>query len=453
MEEIKYYPLSKEQQGLVMLAGVFPFPNLLYLLTEIDFVSEISEERLLEAIRITGERLPYSRVRLHDMEDGSTMQYCSDAAPDPVDVIDLSEGTEEDLEALKLQWRKEKFPNNQRDVQLYRFRLIRRASGKHLLHLVVHHFIMDAYAMMNTVRYVDSVYAALTRGEQLPPEGPLPWKLLEEENAYFGSRKEERDGEWWRAQFETEPIFCSVNGLGGPEFVEGKRYGRKQTFQQMYTGLLRMRIPKELVEKVNTAAAQQKVSPQVYYMLALRSFLAHENRSDDVMVVMPMAMRSTLYQKAAGFSIAKTAPVRTVFPSSLSFEEALALLASVENEVYRHGHYEYFNLKAYMFPRYGVPADCTYDSVWLTYQPFFKMGSSELDFSARMILNGFVPIPLYLLVQPQDDSGDLYGIYCYALDYTKKESCEKLHAFMLRFLELGSAEPEKSLEDLIRRSL
>ena len=59
MEERKYYPLSKEQEGLVMLAGLFPFPNLLYLFTEIDFVSDISEERLLDAIRISGERLPY----------------------------------------------------------------------------------------------------------------------------------------------------------------------------------------------------------------------------------------------------------------------------------------------------------------------------------------------------------------------------------------------------------
>ena len=69
MEEKKYYALSKEQEGLVMLAGLFPFPNLLYLFSEIDFVSEISEERLLEAIRLTGERLPYCRVRLHEVDD------------------------------------------------------------------------------------------------------------------------------------------------------------------------------------------------------------------------------------------------------------------------------------------------------------------------------------------------------------------------------------------------
>ena len=65
MEERKYYPLSDEQEGLVLLASVFPAPNILYLLTRIDFISEINEERLLEAIRISGDRLPYCRVQLH----------------------------------------------------------------------------------------------------------------------------------------------------------------------------------------------------------------------------------------------------------------------------------------------------------------------------------------------------------------------------------------------------
>ena len=59
---------------------------------------------------------------------------------------------EEALEKLILQWRQEPFPNNQRDTQLYRFRLIRMPGGRHVLHFVVHHFIMDAYAMMHTIQ-------------------------------------------------------------------------------------------------------------------------------------------------------------------------------------------------------------------------------------------------------------------------------------------------------------
>lgn len=449
MDGRKYYPLSREQQGLVMLASVFPSPNILYLLSRIDFDSDIDEERLLEAIRLTGERLPYTRVHIHEMEDGSTMQYVSEEAPDPVSVYDLRESTQEEIDKLLLAWQEEEFPNKQRDVQLYRFRLLRLPGGKHALHFVVQHFIMDAFAMMNTVRYLDRVYSALTRGDELPPCGPLPWKLLDEENAYFGSAKEKRDGEWWRAQFETEPQFCSINGLGGPEFLEGKRCGKKQEFQQLFNDILRLRIPAELVKRVEAAAAEQHVSPQVYYMLALRSYLGRVNQTEDVSVVMPVALRSTLYRKQAGMSVAKTVPVRSIFSEELPCAEALQRLAAIENEIYRHALYEYYDLKDYLFPHYEVPDGCTYDSVWLTYQPYFDLDSSDLHFSATLLTSGFVPIPLYLLIQPQDNSGDLYGVYSYALGYTKKESCESFHAFLLRFLDKSVDAPEQTIGALV----
>lgn len=450
MGERQYYPLSREQQGLVMIAKVFPSQNILYLLSLMEFDSEIDEPRLLEAIRLTGERLPYLRVRLHETENGD-MQYVSEEAPDPVSVYDLR--GEGELERLLDEWQREEFPNGQRDVQLYRFRLLRLPNGKRALHFAVHHFIMDAFAMMNTVPYLDRVYSALVRGTALPPEAPLPWKLLDEENAYFGSAAQKRDEAFWRAQFETEPRFCSPNGLGGEEFFEGRRCGRKQSFPQLHNDMVRYRIPADLVHRTDAAAAARHLSPQVFYMLALRSFLGRVNESEDVTVVMPVAMRSTLYQKQAGMSVAKTVPVRSVFSEALSFAEAAERLAAAENEIYRHARYEYYDLKDWLFPRYDVPEDGTYDSVWLTYQPYFDLDSSELRFKATFLTNSFVPIPLYLLIQPQDNSGDLYGVYSYALGYTRKESVERFHAFMLRFLENGINAPEKSLRELIDASL
>ena len=91
MDERKYYPLSDEQEGLVLLASVFPAPNILYLLTRIDFISEIDEERLLRAIRITDERLPYCRVQLHQQDEETVVQYLREGEPDPVAIFDLRE--------------------------------------------------------------------------------------------------------------------------------------------------------------------------------------------------------------------------------------------------------------------------------------------------------------------------------------------------------------------------
>ena len=453
MEERKYYPLSNEQEGLVLLASVFPAPNILYLLTRIDFISDIDEERLLQAIRITDQRLPYCRVQLHQQDEETVVQYLREGEPDPVSIYDLSEGGEEELEKLILQWRKEPFPNNQRDTQLYRFRLIRMPGGKHALHFVVHHFIMDAYAMMYTIQYVDKVYTALSHGEELPPPAMEPWKLLDDERSYFSSARSEKNIAWWLSQYETEPCFTSVNGLGSPEFVEGKRYGRKQSFEQLYNDILTIRIPAEFVKMVNDAAAAQKVSPQVYYMMAMRSYLGRVSGTEDVTVISPMALRSTKVQRQSGMSIARAIPVRMTLSEDLPFAEAVRKLADRENEIYRHSWFGYTEHKPMLFSRFDTPGDCTYESVWLTYQPYFDMSKSELKFRARLLSSGFVPIPLYLLIEPQDNSGDLYADYSYALGYTKPESLHAFHSFMLKFLEAGAKEPEARLGDLIDRSI
>jgi len=453
MEERKYYPLSDEQEGLVLLASVFPAPNILYLLTRIDFVSKIDEERLLQAIRITDELLPYCRVQLHQQDEETVVQYLREGEPDPVSVYDLSDSGEEELEKLILQWRQEPFPNNQRETQLYRFRLIRMPGGKHVLHFVVHHFIMDAYAMMYTIQYLDKVYTSLSRGEELPAPGMEPWKLLEEERSYFSSARAEKNAAWWLSQYETEPSFTSVNGLGSPEFVEGKRYGRTQSFEQLYNDILTIRIPAEFVKLVDDAAAMQKVSPQVYYMMAMRSFLGRVSGTEDVSVLSPMALRSTKVQRQSGMSIARANPVRMTLSEDLPFAEAVRKLADRENDIYRHAWFNYEKMKPEIYSRFGTEPGCTYESVWLTYQPYFDMSKSELQFRARLLSSGFVPIPLYLLIEPQDTSGDLYADYSYALGYTKPESLYHFHDFMLKFLEAAAKEPDKRLGDLIDQSI
>ena len=453
MDERKYYPLSDEQEGLVLLASVFPAPNILYLLTRIDFLNDVDEERLLRAIRITDQRLPYCRVQLHQQDEETVVQYLREGEPDPVSVFDLRDSGEEELEKLILEWRQEPFPNNQRDTQLYRFRLVRMPGGKHVLHFVVHHFIMDAYAMMYTIQYLDKVYAALSRGEELPAPGMEPWKLLEEERFYFSSARNEKNLAWWRAQYETEPCFTSINGLGSPEFVEGKRYGLAQNFDQLGCSILTIRIPADFVRMVDEAAAVQKVSPQVYYMMAMRSFLGRVSGTDDVSVLSPMALRSTKVQRQSGMSIARANPVRSVLSEDLPFSEAVRLLADRENEIYRHAWFNYEKMKPEIYSRFETAPGCTYETVWLTYQPYFDMSRSDLKFRATLLSNGFSPIPLYLLLEPQDTSGDLYADYSYAPAYTREESIRHFHDFMLKFLEAAAKEPDKRLSDLIDQSI
>ena len=277
MEARRYYPLLDGQEYDLMVGVFVPIPNINCLDCRFDLQEAIDEAKLLEAICLTGKRLPYLRVRLHEQEDGSVVQYIGEDEPETVNTYDVNES---EVENVLLQWRDEAFDNNGYDVQLYCFRVIRKENGLHTLYLKISHFIMDGYAIMYTVRYLMRVYSALMNHTALPEEEPLPWKLLDEEKAYRGSAREEKDARWWRAQFKTEPCFTSVNGKGSPEFVEGKRYGREPTLEQYKAATLNLLFPKEFVTKVSEFAAERHISQQVFYMLAIRSFLGRVSAAE-----------------------------------------------------------------------------------------------------------------------------------------------------------------------------
>lgn len=451
MEERKYYPLTREQQGLVTLEAFLPPCQMLHLPARLDFESEVDESMLLEAIRLTGMRLPYCRIRIHEDEEGNAFQYISELEPDQVEVLDLQNRSQEEVEELIRSWRPELFPNGNRDVQLYRFKLLRLAEGKYTLYFVAHHFIMDAYAVMFTIRYLDRVYSALRNKTELPPEGIEPWKLIEDENAYYNSRHHDADGAWWRDVYATEPVFTSINGKGSPEFVEGKAYGRMQNPEQFGADVFYRRIPAELVKTVEKAAKEAHISPQNYYYLSLRSYLGRVSGTEDVIVGTPIALRSTLARKQSGLSVAIMSPVRSIVPESKKASEALQELAVLQQDVYRHARY--VGSENIAGELHDTPMGMGYLTTWLTYQPFFDMENSDLKFVARTLSSGLVPVPLYVLVQPHDASGDLWASYVHAVGYTKPESCERYHAFMLKFLEKCAAYPEKTVGQLIDECL
>ena len=449
MDTTKYYPLSRGQKGLLVHSALVPDSAMLHLTARIDFFDEIDEDRMLKAIRLVGERLPCCRVRLHDLDEDTTVQYISDAEPDPVEVVDLTDKTPEEVEGVIRSWRDELFPNNHRDVQLYKFKLLRLADRKHTIYFYVHHFIMDGYALMAMIRYLDQVYHALSTGTELPPEGIEPWKMLEDEDAYYNSARYQKDRAWWEKKMESEPCFTSINGLGSPEFVEGKRYGRSINFEQLSAEALYRKIPSELIRKVNEDAAKNGVYAQSYYMLALRSYLGHVSGTDDVTIGTLAANRTTLVQKRSGLSTANILSSRSIIPETCSFRDAITELTATQNEYYRRSRVK--EMSAFINGLHDVPLGNVYFTTWLTFQPYFDIASTNLRFRARFLSTGLTPLSLYLLILPDDASGG--ATYIYSVNYVPVENIERFHAFMLAFVDTGIDHPDWSIEKLIENCL
>lgn len=453
MAEREYHRLNTTQEGLSLLFSFYPDIHILNLSLRMDFEKEINESTLLEAIRLTGMRLPYLRVRLHKMEDQTTVQYLSEEEPLPTPVLDYSDRTGEEITKILHDWTYDAFPDSIYDTQLYFFRLVKMPAGKRCLYFCGQHFIMDGYALLYVIDYLDRVYAALDQGTDLPEAGPLPWKQVEDDWSYHTSERYQKDLQRWARRFDTEPQFTSVNGLGSPEFIEGKRYGKGLGLDQLDGEIIRRPIPAELAQRVSVSSGKLNVSPSTYYLLALRSYLGHVCKTDDVMICGSVTCRASRYEKSCGMDVATQQFFRSVIPGEMSIKNALLTLSEIQNDVLRHPRGHSIDIQRNLHERYGVPFGCVYYSVQYSYLPLFDLDKRYLKFRPGFISNGQTNQPLYLMVLPEGTDGTLSATYAYSPAYTDPANVERLHAFILRFLDKGLNASDTPTGELIEEAV
>ncbi len=428
--------------------------QLLNLGVRYDIESPIDEEKMLEACRLTGKRLPFMSARIHKKDDGEQLLYFSDEEPGNIGFLDLTDKTDDDVAELLYEYNTTPFPNDHFDTQLYKFSLLRLRDGKHTLYFCAHHIIMDGFSMMFASRYVFETYVALVNGTELPEEGISPIPAVEKELAYFRSPRYQAELDWVDEQFRrSEPHFTSVDGKASKQIVEGRNWGKAQDMTQYGAVILHRHIPLEFTEMLKKASLEKGVSVQTFYQFGIRSFLSKVCETDDVTIGAIASRRATVQQKKCGLLFAASMPCRTIVDHHLSFDEALKSFSNSLKDAYRHSFISFTEGRAAAEKYYNLPKDCIYNTIWFGYQAFEGIEKIPLKLSFEEISIGLASIPLYINIMPHDSTGDLYVEYQYAVNYIDPVNVDRLHKFMIAFLEQGLAEPGVSVSELSDRIL
>ena len=452
MKEREYFRLSSDQEALYIY--VYGAPRaLLNMPARVDFEEPIDEEKALEAMRLTVTRLPFCTIRLNEYEEDKFRQYYSDEAPEGIELIDFSDKTEEDVEEELLDLARSPLPNNYNDVQLYTAKLFRRPSGLDTLFFNGYHMIMDSVGLITVITYFFRVYQALVDGTELPAPGIGPEKHIEQSWKYMESKRWQADIDWWRAKFDKPPVFSSMNPKPSPEYVEGTNYGLPLRPDQYLCTSMPMLIPAETVEQINAAAAANNMSPQIYYALGLRTWLYKMSGSEDICFDTTASRRSALYERDCGMTVAHQLVWRSDIPGSATFKEGLRQLDISQKEMYRHTGVELRNFLPYANEKHGYPEDAIFRGLVFTYQPYFSTKGLNLKFRADHVNTGYAFQPLYLNLMPHDASGDLYADYIYSHNYLDGENLKRFHAFWIRFILAGIADPEKTIDALAEETM
>ena len=133
MNRSEPFRLSTTQISLLEHVAAAP-RAMLNMPARIDLESEIDEQKILEAMRLTVTRLPFCTIRMHGLPDGGYEQYYCYDEPEGIEIVDLSSESEEKVDEYIEALAATPFEHDCNDSQLYTFKLIRRANGKHTIY-------------------------------------------------------------------------------------------------------------------------------------------------------------------------------------------------------------------------------------------------------------------------------------------------------------------------------
>ena len=448
MSKPEYFRLSSDQIALYVY--VYGAPRaLLNMPTRVDFEEPIDEEKALEAIKLTVKRLPFCTIRMTEYEKDKFWQYYCDEEPQGIEIVDFSDKTEEEMDKYLLKKARDPLPNNYNDVQLYDAKLLRRPDGLHTLFFNGYHMIMDSVGLITVITYFFKVYESLVKGTELPAPGIGPEKHIEKSWKYMESKRWQEDVDWWREKFSTEPHFSSMNPRPSPEYEEGTSYGWPLRPDQYLCTSMPIRIPAETVGKINAAALERNMSPQIFFALALRTWLSKMSGSDDVCFDTTGSRRSVLFERDCGMTMAHQITWRSIISGDTAFGEALRQLDISQKEMYRHISVDMKDYLGWTNERYGFPKNAIFRNMVFTYQPYFNTEGLDIKFHADHVNTGYAFQSLYLNLMPHDASGDLYVDYIYSHNYLDGENLKRFHAFMMKFILAGIEDPDKTIDELV----
>ncbi|MBE5758793.1 MAG: hypothetical protein E7332_02020 [Clostridiales bacterium] len=451
----KYYPLTSGQRINFFSWKYSPIKSIVDICTMVHYDAELNEEILKQAIYLAILRNPSSKVRLH-LVDKEYKQYFSDAAPEQIEILDYTDKTEDDLRADADAWSKIPFPNKSLDVQLYRVKLIRKAEGKFSIYFCVSHMLFDAFSLMAMVKDMMECYLALRDSKPLPPLKENLMKVYEEDWTYPTSKKHEKDRAFWGNVYKEggEPKYTSLNGYEAKENFLGKkispRAGKTLYLFRVAAKHYNARLAKEIADAVNAYAESIQVSPQVIYLLAIRSMLSKVNKDEnDVTFMNTVARRATLAQKT-GFG---TRVLAVLFRAKLdnanmSFREACLEMQRLQFAYYQHSNIDTSEVLDMQTEFYKAPATTGYTTVSVTYQPYIAFAGDEIPTRLETFSTGANTMPCYLTIMAVDNSGELNFNYDYMTMFFTEETMKKTHEHVTKFLKAAMEDPERTLLEL-----
>ncbi|MEE2035518.1 condensation domain-containing protein [Rhodococcus chondri] len=220
-----------------------------------------------------------------------------------------------------------------RPIDLYRDRLISAealqvADGRYFWLSVAHHLVLDGHGAMTLMNRVAELYTHAIRGTEAPRSKAADLReLYAAEDAYRASARFESDRTYWAQRVAHLPEPARLTDRAGPTRVPPRHVRHEMTL--------------ELLGHVDAAAGRWNTTAVPIVMAAFAAFLARMTGQLDIVLSLPVAVRTTAVAKRSGGTLANVVPIRVQVEPTAAAETLVRQIQAEITGALRHQRYRY----------------------------------------------------------------------------------------------------------------
>ncbi len=323
-----------------------------------------------------------------------------------------------------------------------RGKLWKIADDDHILLLVMHHIVSDAWTAAILFEELEALYGAFSAGRS----SPLP-ELAVQYADYSVWQREFLSGE----RLKIEISWWAQRLAGAPPVLPLRTDFPRPSIETSEGGLETALIPRPTLDALRQLAIRESATLYITLLAAYSVLLSRWSGIDDIVVGTDFSNRGhTETEKLIGFFI-NLLPIRTRVPGNSTFRELIAEVKQAALGAYAHPELPFEKLVEELKPE-RVPSRHPIVQVLLVMQniprPKRELAGLEVsEFSIPVITSKF-DLAVFLEEKPEGLSGQ----WVYSAALFKPETIRKMSGRFAKLIDAALADPDARIASLEMRS-
>ncbi len=456
MKNITTYPLTGAQLTTFYTRFVCSHKQAVQIPTSIKVGRQLDRALLAKALEIEIERNDSLRLRYKKSGLNNAVQYFVEPeAVTEVEFADFSDKSEKELEKFLKEMAQKQVPwYGKAPWRLAHFRMPDGTDG---IAFTVFHISMDMAAVCVFYKDLLAVYHALESGEAMPePMAKYEDSIIRELEKGNDEKITARHEAFFREYYHKDgPAFYA-----GADHMRELKAAREKNPEQRGVNpmgnllhdkaeLCHFTIDAETVKKIDAFAKAKEVPFQTVMGLGMRTWLSKINEeSDDVTISVLVNRRTKLDELNMGGCRVMSMPMRTVFPGTMSFDEALVKSGEALYQFMRHSDLPTMKIMA-VAREYDPSPLITSTMLFSCFPPGTLTMPEPWNVELSGANPGYFCTSLYCIMIPDDQKGTMECYYWYLPYRIKEEEVVQLQENMLRAIEAGMENTELTLKEIM----